>query len=87
MAESFFEHKDCPWYPCHQNIEEINCLFCYCPLYTLPDCSGNPEWKSMGENSDTRIKSCANCTFPHRRENYERLMDTIRERILRSRGG
>ena len=35
----FFSHKQCEYYPCHQ-LDEINCLFCYCPLYILKDCSG-----------------------------------------------
>ena len=36
----FFSHKQCEYYPCHQ-LDEINCLFCYCPLYILKDCKGN----------------------------------------------
>ena len=83
MESTFFTHKDCPWYPCHEGPEEINCLFCYCPLYTLPDCPGNPEWiKRKDDPSGPPVKSCAKCTFPHRRENYGKLMETIRERIL-----
>ena len=36
----FFSHKQCEYYPCHQ-LDEINCLFCYCPLYILKDSKGN----------------------------------------------
>ena len=36
----FFSHKQCEYYPCHP-LDEINCLFCYCPLYILKDCKGN----------------------------------------------
>ena len=34
---SFFNHKECEYFPCHETAhpEEFNCLFCYCPLYTL----------------------------------------------------
>jgi hypothetical protein len=28
----FFENKKCEYYPCH-SLEEINCLFCFCPLF------------------------------------------------------
>ena len=42
----FFSHKQCEYYPCHQ-LDEINCLFCYCPLYILKDCKGN--YKMIGD--------------------------------------
>ena len=29
----FFSNRECQYYPCHEGIEEMNCLFCYCPLY------------------------------------------------------
>ncbi|MBP8030977.1 MAG: metal-binding protein, partial [Acetobacterium sp.] len=33
----FFQHRDCEYFPCHQadDLEDFNCLFCYCPLYAL----------------------------------------------------
>ena len=52
----FFSHKQCEYYPCHQ-LDEINCLFCYCPLYILKDCKGN--YKMIGD-----IKDCSGCTLP-----------------------
>ena len=42
----FFSHKQCEYYPCHQ-LDEINCLFCYCPLYILKDCKGH--YKMIGK--------------------------------------
>ena len=72
---TFFEHKECEYYPCHQGIEELNCLFCYCPLYHLTECPGNPEWK---EKDGRRVKSCVQCTFPHRRENYDTVMEYLK---------
>ena len=39
----FFENKACKYNPCHEGMEQINCLFCYCPLYDM-------------ENYDTIIK-------------------------------
>ena len=43
-ASRFFQNRECPHFPCHRGIaaEEFNCLFCYCPLYTLGKrCGGN----------------------------------------------
>ena len=36
----YFENKACKYYPCHADIDHINCLFCYCPLYTQENCPG-----------------------------------------------
>ncbi|MBQ3009245.1 MAG: metal-binding protein, partial [Oscillospiraceae bacterium] len=30
----FFENRDCEYYPCHKTDHPLNCLFCYCPLYS-----------------------------------------------------
>ena len=43
----FFQNKKCEYFPCHKGIPEadFNCLFCYCPLYTLgKSCGGNCEY-------------------------------------------
>ncbi len=40
----FFENKECQYYPCHKGIENMNCLFCYCPLYSREHCPGKPEF-------------------------------------------
>lgn len=72
---SFFQHKECEYFPCHSNVPEkdFNCLFCYCPLYALGDkCGGNPVWLDNG------IKSCQNCTFPHHRDNYDRVLERLK---------
>ena len=69
--ERFFRNRGCRCFPCHRGIpeQEFNCLFCYCPLYTLGDrCGGNFSYTEAG------VKSCENCAFPHRRENYEKLL-------------
>ncbi len=52
----FFCNTDCKYYPCH-DLKDINCLFCYCPLYTY-DCGGNFVI-TKGK------KDCTNCTIPH----------------------
>ena len=42
----FFSHTACEFYPCHEmpSGEELNCLFCYCPLYCLGDSCGGDEF-------------------------------------------
>ncbi len=54
----FFENKECEYYPCHK-MNEINCIFCYCPLYFIKECGGN---YSVNQNG---IKDCKNCSVPH----------------------
>ncbi len=69
--QRFFQNRGCPFFPCHRGVEEqdFNCLFCYCPLYALGDrCGGNCRY------TDSGVKSCEDCAFPHRRENYERVL-------------
>ena len=68
---AFFQNRECEMFPCHEGIsaEEFNCLFCYCPLYCLgPGCGGSWTYTDRG------VKSCADCTFPHRRENYDAVL-------------
>ncbi len=74
-SSRFFANKDCQYYPCHKGIDEMNCLFCYCPLYTRKNCPGKPEfWKK--EDGQT-IKVCTNCTFPHEPENYDIIIKLL----------
>ena len=66
-SSTFFENRACRYYPCHTGLSEINCLFCYCPLYGLRDCPGTYTY--VKTRSGARVKSCMHCDFPHRREN------------------
>lgn len=67
----FFTNKDCRYYPCHQNVNDINCLFCYCPLYPFEQCPGQPQYM---ETINGPIKDCSTCTFPHKAENYDAII-------------
>lgn len=62
MGYSFFENKECEYYPCHK-AERINCLFCFCPLYGLNDCGG--DFKIIIGKDKKRIKDCSDCTKAH----------------------
>ena len=59
---SFFQHKDCEFFPCHKTDrpEDFNCL-----LYTLGSaCGGNCSWLPDG------TKDCSACLIPHGRKSY-----------------
>ena len=71
----FFQNSACEYFPCHKcsNTESFSCLFCYCPLYALGDkCGGNFSYTKEG------IKDCSGCLIPHRRENYDRVMEKMK---------
>ena len=64
---SFFQNRDCEFFPCHgtDHPEDFNCLFCYCPLYALGEkCGGRFRYTEKG------IKDCTLCTIPHRRDSF-----------------
>lgn len=67
MGYKFFENKECEYYPCHK-AERINCLFCFCPLYST-DCGGNCKW--IYGRDGKLIKDCSNCIIPHTDGGYE----------------
>lgn len=73
-SSKFFSNKNCEYYPCHNCDTDINCLFCYCPLYTF-DCPGDYH---MVEKNGKIIKSCINCTFPHKPENFDMVISILR---------
>ncbi|MCQ2524228.1 MAG: cysteine-rich small domain-containing protein [Lachnospiraceae bacterium] len=71
----FFENKECKYYPCHKGLEELNCLFCYCPLYHMQNCPGTYR---MIEKEGKMIKTCIDCTFVHKPENYDKVNAIIK---------
>lgn len=70
----YFENRECQYFPCHTGLDEFNCLFCYCPMYPKEKCPGNPEYIEV---NGKRMKSCSNCTFPHRSENYDIIVANL----------
>ena len=75
---SFFQNRECEYFPCHKGAdpETFNCLFCYCPLYALGrKCGGNFRYNDKG------FKDCTNCSFPHRKDNYEKVIGRYGEII------
>lgn len=78
MSYKFFQNKSCEYFPCHKGVDEenFNCLFCFCPLYNL-DCGGN--YKITKINNKTKVvKDCLYCLFPHKKENYEKILEKLK---------
>ena len=76
QSHKFFNNQACKYYPCHavSNAKELNCLFCYCPLYTMEEkCGGDFEYTKKG------VKSCTNCDLPHLPDNYDLIMTKLEE--------
>lgn len=72
---AFFSHTACEYFPCHTGIpqEKFNCLFCYCPLYSLGRaCGGNFQILENG------IKDCSSCGIPHNKDNYEFILEKLK---------
>ena len=66
-----FSHRQCEYFPCHKAKDDLNfnCLFCYCPLYTLGDkCGGNFKYTESG------TKDCSDCLVPHQKNSYDYIM-------------
>lgn len=51
-----FSNKECEFYPCH-SLENQNCLFCYCPMYT--------HYCPQQKFTDKGIKDCSDCIKNH----------------------
>ena len=74
MREScrFYCNRDCESFPCHPkpDPERFNCLFCYCPLYSMADrCGGIFTY-----SGEKRVKDCSGCHLPHEPEYYTDIM-------------
>ncbi len=67
----FFSNKECKYFPCHNGLEEFNCLFCYCPLYFIKDCGGN--FKIL----DNGVKDCSDCIIPHTPGGYKIILEKL----------
>ena len=73
---AFFQNTACEYFPCHRGADpaRFNCLFCYCPLYALGrKCGGSFRY------TDSGIKDCTNCQFPHIPENYDKITARFQE--------
>ena len=72
----FFQNSACEYFPCHKVSDccDFSCLFCYCPLYALGrKCGGNCRYNEKGN------KVCKDCTFPHHKDNYMKVISRYSE--------
>lgn len=79
---AFFQNTACEFFPCHKTAhpEDFNCLFCYCPLYTLGKrCGGGFCY------TENDVKDCSGCLLPHRRESYDTIVSRFGELVERMR--
>jgi Zn-finger protein len=76
-----FNPDECKCYQrnkkCH-DLEDLNCLFCYCPHYDLSveegKCKINSPKGKYFENSKGKRLDCSNCDFPHKVENIRSIL-------------
>lgn len=64
-SSKWFNNLSCEYYPCHEG--QVNCMFCFCPLYNF-ECPGDYQ------HTDKGIKDCSNCSLPHTKDGYEKIM-------------
>lgn len=75
-----YANRDCKYFPCHNVPEEdFSCLFCYCPLYPFEDCMGDHTYSEKG------VKNCKNCGFVHDRNNYVKVIKSLKEKMNEKR--
>ncbi len=78
-SSKFFCNSACEYFPCHDNNlgEDFNCLFCFCPMYRMEECLGNPTY--IKSKSGQMIKDCSACSFPHVPGNYDKIMEYLND--------
>ena len=83
-SSQYFENKGCEYYPCH-DIEAtgFNCLFCFCPLY-FALCPGKPVYTTI---NGITFKSCTECEYPHRSENYQLIIECLTSMLENDQNG
>ena len=72
-SHKWFTNRNCEYYPCHR-FKEINCLFCFCPLYPDDDCGGKFTILKNG------VKDCSHCTIPHEPDGYDHIVRQLKKK-------
>ncbi|MDR2624216.1 MAG: cobalt-precorrin-3B C(17)-methyltransferase [Methanobrevibacter sp.] len=54
--------KTCEYYPCHDDMENQQCDFCYCPFYPCGDGSTGGKWIK-----NKNVWNCVDCSWIHER--------------------
>jgi len=79
FALKHLSFKDCPYYPCHKMPEgkELNCFFCFCPFYPCKGKIGDGKW--IKSTDGKKIWDCSDCTFIHRDDVVDRILELLYE--------
>lgn len=76
-SHRFFKNNECKYFPCHDvsDRDSFNCLFCYCPLYSLGDkCGGKFTY-----NEKKTVKICMDCELPHIPKYYDIIISELKK--------
>jgi len=75
-SSRYFRNTSCEYFPCHKHprTEEFNCLFCYCPLYSMEERCGGIFKRTAGG-----LKCCVQCHLPHLPEHYDIIIHKLEE--------
>jgi Zn-finger protein len=65
---------------CH-DVQDLNCLFCFCPNYDRSVKEGkckinSPKGKYI-DNHEGKILDCSDCDFPHSKEVVKKILMRI----------
>ena len=72
MSYKFVQNRKCEYFPC-KNTKNLNCLFCFCPLYAY-NCGGNYVILENG------LKDCSKCMLPHLEEGYDYIVKFLKDK-------
>ena len=74
-SHRYFSNKDCMYFPCHEKPDGdgFNCLFCYCPLYSMGEGCGG----LFSYSRDGSLKLCMDCHLPHEAEYYDAVVQKL----------
>lgn len=64
----FFANRSCKFFPCHKGLYDLNCIWCYCPIFQYRET--NAICQVCGP--------CEQCTFPHRPKNYDKMIKMLK---------
>lgn len=45
-------------------------------MYQMENCPGNPTYMEVNER---QLKICSDCCFPHRPENYDKIIEILKK--------
>ena len=70
-SHKYFCNRECEYYPCH-DLDNINCIFCFCPLYSYNDCEG--RYTIVNGKKD-----CSKCILPH--TDYDHIINILKNKL------